>query len=125
MKSLLLLALFSTPAHAGKLLWVDSSMLTSLDWKYDRDGCLDLRLGVDGKLYSQKYCSGQAIIADTMNSLLTSPQTRECVKREICRGHYCEREYGTRLEHYKLLLIVNDKNQIESMKPKRELGSCQ
>ena len=121
--ALLLLTILSLPqVNAGNLLWVDSSMVSSYEHTFGN--CDRFTLGIGENKYWFDACGGQLVVKSYMESILTSPATRECVKTEDCRGNRCYREFGTRPETFKLLLVIGKKDQIDSFKIKLDVGSC-
>lgn len=122
---LILLAMISAhQARAGKLLWIDSTMVDSYEHVRADGNCEKFSLGVQGTTYWIRVCGGQAIVKEDMNSLITSPRSVDCVKYETCRGNQCHREYGIRREDIKMLLVIGKNGQLETYKMKAEKGPC-
>lgn len=116
--------LLAGTAHAGKVVWVDSSLVTSYSYHYGQD-CDSFDLGAGGQVYTFRFCALQSIVQGDLDAMLTSPAKQECVKFESCRNGQCYREFGTREESVKLMLLVGARNKIETYKVKRDLGPCQ
>jgi len=116
--------LSATSAHAGRVLWIDASMVSSYQFK-EAGNCKIVSLGVGKETYTHRVCFGQDIVEADMNDMLTSPSQRSCVIFERCRGNYCERTYGSRSEKTKLMLVIGAKNVIEDYRAKRDIGACQ